>query len=67
MTSLTQEIALRSAALPEDMQREILDFVSFMAEKLAKSERNETALLSEAALAADWNKTEEDEAWEKFQ
>ncbi len=27
----------------------------------------ETALLSEASLAQDWNKTEEDEAWSHLQ
>jgi hypothetical protein len=28
---------------------------------------SETALLSEAALAEDWNRSEEDEAWRHFQ
>lgn len=28
---------------------------------------NETALLSEAALAEDWNRPEEDEAWSHLQ
>jgi hypothetical protein len=28
---------------------------------------NETALLSEQALAEDWNRPEEEEAWAKFQ
>ena len=31
---------------------------------IEESERSETALLSEAALAKDWNQPEEDEAWE---
>jgi hypothetical protein len=30
-------------------------------------ESTETALLSEAALAADWNRAEEDEAWSRLQ
>lgn len=30
-------------------------------------EANETALLSEPALAADWNRDEEDEAWAHLQ
>lgn len=29
--------------------------------------RNETALLSEAALAEDWNRSEEDAAWSHLQ
>jgi len=31
------------------------------------SESSETALLSEAALAEDWNRPEEDEAWAHLQ
>ena len=31
---------------------------------IEESECSETALLSEAALAKDWNRTEEDDAWE---
>ena len=30
-------------------------------------EENETALLSEASLAVDWNRKEEDEAWAHLQ
>lgn len=30
-------------------------------------DKTETALLSEAALAADWNRPEEDEAWSHLQ
>ena len=30
-------------------------------------DRTETALLSEAALATDWNRPEEDEAWSHLQ
>ncbi len=33
-------------------------------EEEPKAEISETALLSEAALAKDWNKAEEDEAWQ---
>jgi hypothetical protein len=31
------------------------------------TDKTETALLSEAALAADWNRAEEDEAWSHLQ
>jgi len=30
-------------------------------------EQHDTALASEAALAEDWNRTEEDEAWQHLQ
>lgn len=31
------------------------------------TDKTETALLSEAALAIDWNRSEEDEAWSHLQ
>ena len=31
------------------------------------TDQTETALLSEAALATDWNRSEEDEAWSHLQ
>jgi hypothetical protein len=40
MSSLTQEITFKTAALPEIMQYEVLDFISFLYEKLAKSQPN---------------------------
>ena len=40
MSLLTQEIASKTEALPEIMQYEVLDFVSFLHEKLAKSQAN---------------------------
>ncbi len=33
----------------------------------AASDKSATALLSEAALAVDWNRPEEDEAWSHLQ
>jgi hypothetical protein len=67
MLSLIQEIALKSAALPEEKQREILDFVGFISARYSVLESRETELLSENALATDWSREEEDKAWEKFQ
>ncbi|HBS27740.1 MAG TPA: hypothetical protein DD827_11575 [Gammaproteobacteria bacterium] len=34
---------------------------------LEKEEVTETTLLSEAALAKDWNRAEEDDAWKAYQ
>jgi Protein of unknown function (DUF2281) len=69
MNSLTQEIAARAETLPEAKQQEALDFIKFLQAKFAKpvGHMSETALLSESALATDWNRPEEDEAWAKFQ
>ncbi|MCX6958689.1 MAG: hypothetical protein NTW91_00010 [Verrucomicrobia bacterium] len=40
--------------------------VTILAEE-PSMDRRETALLSEAALAADWNRPEEDAAWSHLQ
>jgi hypothetical protein len=67
MNAILNEILLKSAVLPELKQQEILDFVSFLYEKNNKLEQNEIMLLSEQALAVDWNNSDEDKAWQKFQ
>lgn len=53
MHCLIEEITEKTAVLPENLQQEVL--------------LNETALLSEQALARDWNRPEEDEAYAGFQ
>ena len=48
--------------LPEPMQQEVYDFVRFI--RLRADEPNFNGLLlSESALAKDWNTPEEDAAW----
>ncbi len=47
---------------PEPLLDEVLDFVKFLKHK--NSERFESALLSEAALAKDWLSPEEEQAWQ---
>jgi hypothetical protein len=66
MHCLVEEIAEKTAVLPENLQQEVLDFVEFISRKQVAL-LNETALLSEHALAEDWNRPEEEEAWAKFQ
>lgn len=61
-----QEITAKISALPEPMQQEVFNFIEFMQAKVAHqalSSNHESALLSEQALAADWNQPEEDKAW----
>lgn len=70
MTHSIQEITAKISALPEPMQQEVFDFVEFMQTKVARQalpSKHEPALLSEQALAADWNRPEEDEAWASYQ
>jgi hypothetical protein len=66
MHCIIEEITEKTAVLPENLQQEVLDFVEFISRKQLTL-LNETALLSEQALAADWNQPEEEEAWAKFQ
>lgn len=53
------------AELPEPLQREVYDFVRFLRRK--SGERNFNGLLlSESALAKDWDTAEEDQAWQNL-
>jgi hypothetical protein len=49
-------------ALPSEYVGEVIDFVEYLKQKRLK-QIPETMLLSEAALAKDWDTPEEDEAW----
>jgi hypothetical protein len=51
--------------LPEGLQREVLDFVSFLSSR-ARNESFNGLLASEAVLARDWETAEEDEAWQNL-
>ena len=50
------------AGLPEPLQREVYDFARFLRCK-REDESFNGLLLSETALAKDWNTPEEDAAW----
>ncbi len=57
--------------LPESAQQEVYDFYLFVRQRVL-TEQSVTAagagaLLSEEALADDWSRPEEDEAWQAFQ
>ena len=66
MHCLIEEITEKTAVLPENLQQEVLDFVEFISRK-QQVLLNETALLSEQALAKDWDRPEEEDAWKAFQ
>lgn len=55
-------IAKELAAMPEPLQREVYDFARFLRLK-HDDEAFNGLLLSESALAKDWNTPEEDAAW----
>ena len=70
MTHSIQEITAKISTLPEPMQQQVFDFIEFMHTNVVRqalASRHEPALLSEQALAVDWNRPEEDEAWASYQ
>ncbi|MFZ2407045.1 MAG: DUF2281 domain-containing protein [Methylobacter sp.] len=69
MTHSIEEITAKISALPEPMQQEVFDFIEFMhvkAARLAMLSKQNPALLNERALAADWNRPEENDAWVSY-
>ncbi len=60
--SMRELIAKEVAELPEPLQREVYDFARFLKLKSGEDRFN-GLLLSESALAKDWNTSEEDAAW----
>jgi len=58
----TRELIEKEIAdLPEPLQREVFNFARFLRTK--QSDSFNGLLLSETALAKDWNTPEEDAAW----
>ncbi|MCF6335237.1 MAG: hypothetical protein L3J12_05820 [Spirochaetales bacterium] len=57
--------------LPENAQQEVYDFYLFIkqrvSEKKIQYKAGESALLSEKSLSEDWNRIEEDDAWQIYQ
>ena len=62
----TRELIEKEVAeLPEPLQREVYDFARVLKLKSGEDRFN-GLLLSESALAKDWNTPEEDAAWAAF-
>lgn len=60
--STSELIEKEIAQMPEPMKREVYDFARFLRHK-SEDEAFNGLLLSESALAKDWNTPEEDAAW----
>lgn len=60
--STQQLIEQEVSSLPEPLQREVYDFARFLRFK-REDESFNGLLLSETALAKEWNTPEEDAAW----
>ena len=58
---MTQEAIRELESPPDELLDEVLNFARYLK---ARRARTTDALLSEAALAREWNTPEEDEAWQ---
>jgi hypothetical protein len=58
------EIEERSRRLPPEKLVVVLDFVSYLLDRELSLDPFSTALASEAVLARDWDRPEEDAAWQ---
>ena len=65
MSITTQTLIEEIKTAPEDVQREVFDYLVFLKARLnAQAEGVENLLpLAQTAWAADWNTPQEDEAW----
>jgi hypothetical protein len=65
MTKNTQTLIEEIKSAPENVQKEVLDFLLFLKSKAhSNSEKADDLLpLAQSAWAADWDSPEEDEAW----
>ena len=67
--AVEEHIDLRD--LPEAAQQEVYDFYLFVRQRVLEEQAilaaGEGALLGEKALAEDWDRPEEDAAWQAFQ
>ena len=62
MTAKAQLLMREIESLPADYLEEIMDFIEYIKQKRLNI-IPETMLMSEQALARDWNTAEEDAAW----
>ena len=65
--AVEEHIDLRD--LPEAAQQEVYDFYLFVRQRVLEDQAilAAGALLGEKALSEDWDRPEEDEAWQAFQ
>ncbi|MFB6272529.1 MAG: DUF2281 domain-containing protein [Salinibacter sp.] len=64
MNTETERIVEQIERLPEELQREVLDFIEFLQHRAVQ--RSESVLMSEDALAKDWLTPDEDAAWQEL-
>ncbi len=62
-TDVKRDVLNEIEHVPEQLLGEILDFIHYLKLKIRK-EGLETAIASESSLKKDWDRPEEDEAWQ---
>ena len=63
MSTATKNIIIEELkSIPDEVANEVLDFIKFLKIK-ARTDKTETHFASIQSLSKDWDKTEEDEAW----
>jgi len=63
MSTVTKNIIIEELkSIPDEVANEILDFIKFLKIK-TKTDKTETHIASMNSLSKDWEKPEEDEAW----
>lgn len=64
MTPITQTLIEELQRVPEDVQREVLDYLRFLKSRRVAGDPESLLPLAERAWAADWDSPAEDEAWQ---
>lgn len=63
MSATTEALIEEIRTAPEDVQREVLDYLVFLKTRPRGAGGENLLPLAQVAWAADWDKPEEDEAW----
>ncbi|MCX6972249.1 MAG: DUF2281 domain-containing protein [Verrucomicrobia bacterium] len=63
MSTMTEALIQEIQTAPENVQREVFDFLVFLKERPQREGAESLLPLAQAAWASDWNTPEEDEAW----
>ena len=65
-TKTVDEIVSEIKDFPEDYLEELLDFVHYLKRKAKNNGDIDLAAASESSLRKDWDRPEEDEAWQEL-
>jgi hypothetical protein len=63
MSTMAETLIQEIQSAPENVQREVFDFLVFLKGRSQREGAESLLPLAQTAWAADWNTPEEDEAW----